>query len=220
MKYSDLLKHKDSGDLQALMDALVIYISRIPKVERPGGELGTLVHNVLSYRNQIDSLFEEEINILWKTVKYLLDELADIDPDDILDDLHTVANPNALESGLYWIFPGSGGFISCRDHKKFVNHHQSLFVERLGLDGWELMRAKHSSLIDPTALALAAGAIRCRIDAAGKRKKAYYQLCQESLSWLKSKIASMPIKRNTLRVWDPAKPFGGWKSGILFILKK
>ena len=221
MKYADLLKYKDAGDLKALMDALVLYISRIPKVDRPGGEIGRLLENAYSYRRRVDELSEAELTLLWRTVEHLLSELADINPDDVLEELHTVrSDPDTLEAGLYWLFPGSGGFIPCDDHRRFIHRHQSLFVERLGLDGWELMRSKHSSHVDPVALALAAGAIRCRIEVSEKHKKSFYQLCQKSLPWLKSKISSMPIMNNTLRVWDPARPYEGWKSGILFILKK
>ena len=220
MKYADLLTYKDAGDLEALMEALAVYIGKIPKVERPGGEIGRLIENVCSYRRKINDISDEEKNILWKSVEHLLEALAGIDPEEVLEEIHVIRNPNALEAGLYWLFPGSGGFIPCDDHRRFVHRQQAFFVERLGLDGWELMRAKHSSTVDPVALALAAGAIRCRIETDGKHKKSFYQLCQKSLPWLKSKISSMPIMNNTLRVWDPAKPYSGWKSGIMFILKK
>jgi len=220
MKYADLLNYKDAGDLEALMEALAVYIARIPKVERPGGEIGRLIDNVYSYRRKIKDLSDEERSILWQSVEHLLEEVAGIDPEEVLEDVHTITNPDALEPGLYWLFPGSGGFVPCDDHRRFIHRHQSMFVERLGLDGWELMRAKHSAAVDPIALALAAGAVRCRIEVGDGHKKSFYQLCQRSLPWLKSKISSMPIMNNSVRVWDPARPYGGWRTGILFILKK
>lgn len=219
MKYADLLKYKDQGDLEAMMEALAVYIGRIPKVERPGGELGRLIDAVYSYRRKIDDISDEERNILWKSVDHLLEVVAGIDPDEVVEDVHTIVNFDALDPGLYWLFPGSGGFVPCRDHRRFLNGHQSMFVEKLGIDGWELMRAKHSASVDPVAVALAAGAIRCRIEE-GKHKKAFYQLCQKSLPWLKSKVSSMPIMNSSVRVWDPVKPYEGWRSGILFVLKK
>jgi hypothetical protein len=53
MKYGDLLRMKDSGDLRSMLDALAVYWYAIPKVERsPYGKLKSMVDDVLSYRRK------------------------------------------------------------------------------------------------------------------------------------------------------------------------
>jgi len=220
MKYSDLLTVRDRGDLQAMLDALAVYWLEIPKVERPGGEAGNLADDVLSYRRKLDEMPQDQVDLLWRSVKYLLEKLADIDPHAVVDEANAKTPKRAVTNGKYWIFPSSGSFVECSDHLDFAMHNQQLFVDELGVDGWKFMRAKHSRGRQLMRLLLAAGAIAGEISGKAASKLARYQVCQISLPWLKAKVAKMPLKRSQVFVYDPAKEWSGPQTGIMFFLGK
>jgi hypothetical protein len=220
VKYSDLLKASDTGDLKLLIDSIAVFWLGIPKAERRSkSELADMVDSVVSFRRKLDGVSEEQQTALRRSVKHILRAVADLDPDDIVEESHVVRHGTPLDDGMYWLF-SDGVYIACDDHYNFVVENQDTFIEILGLDAWKVMHARHRDGGELMRLMLSSGAVAVQIYDSGKKRKAKYQCCQCSLSWVKKKIAKMPMISSIVRVYDPAKPYDGFSSGIKFILHR
>jgi hypothetical protein len=125
----------------------------------------------------------------------------------------------ALDNGYHWIFPDLE-FVPCENPEQFILDNQGMFVDRLGIDGFKMMHARHSEGSEVMRIVIGSGAVLGYVFDRGGVKKVKYQCCQKSLPWLKSKIRKMAILRSIIRVYDPAKPYGGFNSGIMFIITK
>lgn len=218
MKFSDLLISRASGDLGVAIEALAEYWNSIPVPNRPKGDLGQLASDVLSYRRKLEDLPEEYKSTLWMGVSYLLEKLADADARKIVDDSKIVRNESALTPGRYWVVGGE--FNRCNgEFIDFVLENQELFTGKLGIDGWRIMRSRHSRVDDIVRLMLVSGAAIAVIGHRDGAKYARYQCCQKALPDLKRMSSSMAIKTSFFRIYDPSKPYEGLKSGILFVVR-
>jgi len=222
MKYQDLLRYRDAGDLKAMIDALYVYWHSKPKVNRRRDEIGEMMEDVLSYRRRLDKIPAEYVSILWRCVKFLVEEVADMDSVEIIDEVNKVSNLDAITDGFYWVFPDNSGkqFYQCESFLDFMLENQQLFIDGLSIDPWKMMHTRHSSQDDLIGLALSSGAILTEIFHMNGRKRARFQCCQCSVPWLKKKIFKMPLVRSIIRVYDSAKPYKGFGDGIMFVLSK
>jgi len=216
-----LLAYKDAGDLNALIEALWVFLHENDRRSKLPGTIQDLANNVLSYRNKVDDLIPEEVNLLWQSVTYLIDKLSGIDKESILESRHIQkGTPHSL-SGDYWVIPKVKGFIKCDDHLTYARENQELFCNGLGIDPWSFMHALHSGENKLMPMVLGAGAVRANFSTNEKgRRVGFFQTSQKSVPWIKSKIKRMPLRKAIIRVVDPLKPYNGWESGITFILKK
>jgi len=219
VRYADLMLKRDKGDLAALLEGFAEFWKAIPKVERPSGSTATLANDVLSYRSKLDGLAPEELALLWRSVDWLLRDVAKLDPKSMVEEERVVRDPNALVPGRYWILP-PGKFFPCDDHVAFAEERQNTFVDVLGLDGWQFLRAKHSGGNRLIPLLLEHGAAIAMIGKEAGMKVAGFQCSQVAVPWLKAKALRLPIPRVWVRVWTPGNAYNGWGSGLLFILKR
>ncbi len=221
MKYSDLLKASGSGDLQVLIDSIAVFWLNMPKVERSAmTELSEMVDSAVSFRRKLKSLSPEQMSALRRTVEHILREVASMDPDEIINESHVVRHGTQLDDGMYWMFSG-GDYLRCdSDHLAFVLDNQPLFIDDLEIDAWKMMHARHGVKGELMRLVLSSGAVAIQIYNSGNRRRAKYQCCQCSLPWVKKKIKKMPMVSSIVRVYDPAKSYCGFDSGIKFILHR
>jgi hypothetical protein len=218
MKFADLLIIRDSGDLKLAMDALATYWNSLSPLERPKGDVCQMVSDVLSYRRRLDDLPKEYVSTLWAGVDYLLKRLNGVKAKDLVADSKVVRNPEALTVGDYWVLDGE--FHRCdASHEKFIVDNQPLFIDKLGLDAWQLMRARHSSMDGIIRLALMSGAALASIGKRDGVKYAKYQCCAVSIPELKRMATKMAIKTSIFRAYDPSKPYTGPSCGIMFVVK-
>lgn len=219
MKYSDLLRTADTGDLKLLLEAIAVFWRTVPKPERQGmGDLCELIDSTVAYRRRLDEVPEEQTSALRRSAEYILKEIAKVDPEKIIEEANVVRGGDHFEDGLYWLFK-DGSYVKCDGHAEFVIDNQSVFLDRLGIDGWAMMRARHTGDGELMRLVLSSGAVAVQIFG-GNKRRAKYQCCQKSLGWVKRKIEKMPIASSIVRVYDPAKEYPGFDGGIKFILHR
>lgn len=220
MKYSDLLKAVDDNDLKVSLDYLASYWLSIPKVERSSvSDLSEFVDDIVSFRRKIESLSEEQKSALMRSLKHVVKEIGELNLEKVLEESRVVNHGTHFENGMYWLFD-DGAYVPCEDHYQFVLDNQDLFVEKLGMDTWKTMRARHTGDGELMRLVLSSGGVLVQIYKTGKVRRAKYQCCQCSLGWVKKKITKMPIVTSLIRVYDPSKEYSGFEDGIKFIIKK
>ena len=220
MKYLDLLKAVDDNDLRVALDHLAAYWSTIPKVERPAvSEISEFVDDVVSFRRKLESLSEEQKSALMRSVKHVVNDLGYLDLDSAIEKSHVVHHGDHFEDGSYWLFE-DGAYVPCGDYQEFVLDNQEMFIERLGMDAWKTMRARHTGDGELMRLVISSGGVLVRIYRKGGIRHAKYQCCQKSLPWLKKKISRMPIVHSLIRVYDPSSEYSGFEDGIKFIIRK
>jgi hypothetical protein len=217
LKFSDLLICRDSGDLKLAIDALATYWYAIPAPDRPGGDIGQLASDVLSYRHRLEGLPKPYMSTLWTGVSYLLEKLNGTQVSDLVSESKVIKNESAITPGKYWIV--NGNFHRCDDYKSFVLENPDLFIDALGVDGWRLMRSKYSKIDDAVRLMLVSGASLAEIGTRDGKKHAKYQCCQSALAALKKMSSKMAIKTSFFRIYDPSKLYAGFGSGILFVVR-
>jgi hypothetical protein len=218
VKYADLLICRDSGDLKLMMDALATYWYSIPVPERPKGDVGQLASDLLSYHRRLDDLPKEYITTIWAGVRYLLDKLEVVDARKLVEESKIVKNPQALTPGKYWVIDGE--FHRCENGwKDYVLENQDVFSEKLGVDGWRFLRAKHSVVDDLLRLILVSGAAMSEVGMSNKMKYVKYQCCNDLIPMLKGMAGKMAAKTSFFRIYDPSKPYEGFNTGISFVLR-
>lgn len=220
MKYSDLLRASDTGDLKLLLDAIAVYWRKKPKADRQMmGDVGKVVDATVAFRRKLEDISPEQTSALRRSAEYILEKLAGMDPKKIIEEANIVHHGDHFDDGLYWLFK-DGSYAPCQDHMQFVLDNQPMFIDRLELDGWQVMRARHASGGELMRLILSSGGAVAVQIFGEKKKKGKYQCCQKSFNWLKKKLSKMPMTSNIIRVYDPSKEYFGFNDGIKFILHR
>jgi len=219
VKYSDLLRASDTGDLKLLLDAIAVYWRRIPKADRQTmGDLGKMIDSAVAFRRKLNDIPVEHTSAIRRSAEHILREVAKMEPDEIIEEAHVVHHGTNFEDGMYWLFE-DGAYVKCGNHLQFVLDNQPMFIDRLGVDGWKMMHARHGGDGEIMRLVLSSGAIAVQIFG-GKKRKGKYQCCQKSFYWLKKKLAKMPMLSNIIRIYDPSKAYPGFDGGIKIILHR
>ena len=221
MNVGSLLRYREAGDLEALIEALWVFVNQCDRMSKLTSDLRNMVDNVVSWKGKTEDLIEAERSLLWESTTYLVKTMMGIDSTDITEELHVVRNQEEPLQGNYWIVPSIHGFVKCDEHHKFAMENKDLFCGSLPIDDWGYVHAIHSGEGELLPMILKAGGVRANFSRNDiGRRVGFFQTCQKSLPWLKGKISRMPLLKATIKVYDPAKKYVGWESGIMFVLKK
>jgi len=216
------IKDRDIKDIRILLDKILdhVHLNGLDSFDSVNREL---IKNILSYRKKLNSISQEQINVLWTSVDYITKELFHKESSDVIDteNITVQIDEEKFLIGKFWIFPGpKPKYIKCESHFKFAKDNPEIFIENLKIDSLDYFKQNNSKGLSLISLILRHGGIIADFVYEDNKKVGVFQLCQCSMFWLKNKLIKMPILKSHIHVFDANDEYNSVKDGIYFIIKR
>ena len=218
---SRLLKQKNRKSLKIIIEKLALHTEKNGGIDSFEDEIKKNLQNILSFHYKVDELTDEQINLIWEGGAYLFRKLiTDSDLSDFIEDKKSEEKKEKKDLlwGKYWIFP-DGTYNKCADHRDFLRDNSDIFINKLGVNGLDLLHSLVSNKKCPLSLCLSFGAIIANFEKEKEKKVGRFSLCQCSLPWLKGKLKKMSVFKNYIRILSPDSIYSE-DEGIFFIYKR